>query len=76
MIHDDYQIDKQWQEFKKIFNEIEPDVYKFIGKKKNKVASERVRNKLNELRKMSRTLRISILNQRKDNDADYQSRQL
>lgn len=74
MIHDDYDIDKQWQEFKKIFNEIEPDLYKFIGTRKNKVASERARNNLNELRLLARKLRISMLKQRKDNDSDYQSR--
>ena len=74
MIHDDYQIDKQWQELKKIFNEIEPDIYKFIGRKKNKMASERARNNLNDVRKLAKALRISILTQRKDNEANYEDR--
>ncbi len=76
MINDNHDIDKQWQEFKKIYEMIEPDLYKFLGKSKNKMASERVRACFNELRLRSRKIRKSILMQRKDNDADYENRNI
>lgn len=74
MINDNHEIDKQWQEFKKIYAMIEVDLYKFLGQRKNKQAAERARAALNELRKRSRNIRMCILAQKKDNDADYESK--
>lgn len=71
MIYDDYDIDEQFQKMRKMIKEVEVDVYKFIGKKKNKSASIRARNNLNDLRKLCISLRESILLQRQDFDSEY-----
>jgi len=71
LFNDDYNVDEQWHKMRKLIEEIQPDVYKFLGKNKNKSASIRVRNNLNELRKLCISLRESVLFQRQDNDSDY-----
>jgi len=67
---DDYNIDKQWHEIKKLIGEIQPDIIKFVFKG-NKSASVRTRNKLNNLRKLCVSLRDGIIKQRQDNESEY-----
>jgi hypothetical protein len=79
MFNDDYKIDEQWQKIKRLLNEndayykttIESDIYRFIGERKNKEASVRARNKLNQVRILCEELRASILKQRQDNQSKY-----
>jgi hypothetical protein len=67
---DIYKIDEQWQRFKRIFDRIEPRLYKFLFQGTYD-ASKDARNDLNELRKMCIQIRGSILKQRQDNESNY-----
>lgn len=69
--NDNHNIDEDWQNLRKFINEIEPDIYKFIGQAKNKKAATRVRKRLIEIRKIASKLRISIGLQRQDNSSMY-----
>ena len=79
MLHDDHNIDEQWQKLRRLVLEndayykttLEDDIYRFIGEKKVKEASVRARNKLNEARKLCESLRAAILMQRQDNESQY-----
>ena len=56
---------------RKLMVELELDLYKFIGKTKNRAASVRSRNTLKEIRKTATALRESIRKQRQDNSSEY-----
>ena len=69
--YDNYNIDEQYQTMRKLMTELELDLYKFIGKTKNRAASVRSRNTLKKIRKISTSLRESIRKQRQDNSSEY-----
>lgn len=69
--YDNYNIDEQYQRMRKLMTELEVDLYKFIGKTKNRAASVRSRNTLKEIRKTATSLRESIRKQRQDNSSEY-----
>lgn len=71
MFHDDYNIDEQYQTIRRLFLESEADIYKFIGRKKNKDASFRARDKLVQIKKMLPNLINSMRKQRQDNSSQY-----
>jgi len=68
---DDYFIDDNWQKLKRLIDKTEPRLYKFLFKGTQK-ASVDARNNLNEIRKLCIEIRQGILNQRQDNNSDYQ----
>ena len=69
--YDNHNIDEQYQKMRKLMAELETEIYKFIGKTKNKTASVRARNALKEIRKTATSLRNSIIKQRQDNSSEY-----
>jgi hypothetical protein len=68
---DDYFIDDNWQKLKRLIDKAEPRLYKFLFKGTQQ-ASVDARNNLNEIRKLCIEIRQGILNQRQDNESDYQ----
>jgi len=71
MFYDDYNIDEQFQKIRKLLNESESELYKFIGKTKNDTASVRARKKLKLIEELILPLRLSIQKQRQDNKSQY-----
>jgi len=51
--------------------EIEIDLYRFIGRTKNDAAARRVRANLNEIKRKVFPIRKSIQKQRQDNKGEY-----
>jgi hypothetical protein len=71
MFNDDYGIDEQYQRIRKLFLDMEPDLYKFIGRTKNDTAAIRARKNLKEIEQLLVPLRKSIQLQRQDNKSKY-----
>lgn len=71
MFYDDYNIDEQFQQIRKLLSETESELYKFIGKTKNNAASVRARKHLKEIEELIVPLRKSIQMQRQDNKSQY-----
>lgn len=71
MFNDDYGIDEQYQYIRKLFLEMEADLYKFIGRTKNDTAAIRARKNLKEIEQKLVPLRKSIQLQRQDNKSKY-----
>jgi len=69
--YDNHNIDEQYQKMRKLMAELEIEMYKFIGKTKNRAASVRARNTLREIRTLATALRESIRKQRQDNSSEY-----
>ena len=67
---DFHQIDEKWQKIKRLINDTEPKLYKFLFKKFKKPSIE-ARDNLNEIRKLVIELRSSVLKQRQDNQSQY-----
>ena len=84
MINDSFQIDQHWQELKRIVNEkdayekrfFEEDLYKFLGEKKNIEASIRIKRKLRAIEKLANSMWKNVVNQRRQNDMDYEDRNI
>ena len=71
MFYDDHNIDEQYQQIKKLLQEVEIDLYRFVGRTKNDSAAKRVRANLNEIKRRVFPLRSSIQKQRQDNKGEY-----
>ncbi len=71
LFFDDFNIDEQYQELKKLLTQLEKDVYKFISPTKNKQAAIRARKALGKIRTKSTELRRCISKQRNHNDSEY-----
>jgi hypothetical protein len=71
MFNDNYDIDGNYQKMRKLMNQLESDLYKFIGPTKNKSAAIRARRVLGELKDLSHKVRVSISKQRQDNNSEY-----
>lgn len=69
--YDNHNIDEQYQKMRKLMAELEIELYKFIGKTKNRAASVRARNTLKEIRSITSSLRECIRKQRQDNSSEY-----
>jgi hypothetical protein len=67
---DFHKIDEKWQKIKRLIEDSEPKIYRFLFKKFRKPSVE-ARDNLNEIRKLVIELRSSILKQRQDNESDY-----
>lgn len=68
---DYYNIQEDWELVKKLIQEVDPDINKFIGPKRGVNASVRARTNLNEIRKLVVKIRKKILLQREDNASIY-----
>ena len=71
MFVDDYDIDSKFHQVKDLIEQLQPDVYKFIGSAKNKRASRRARKTLDKMIKTCIDIKKSILLQRQDNESEY-----
>ena len=71
MFYDDHNIDEQYQKIRKILQETEVDLYKFLGRTKNDAAAVRARKNLKEIEELMTPLRKSIQMQRQDNKGEY-----
>ena len=68
MLNDDYNIDETFQMIKKLLDDAEPELYKFIGRTQNVKASKRARKSLSQAGKLVHVLLKAIINQRRDNE--------
>jgi hypothetical protein len=73
MLNDNYNIDETFHYIKKLLNEAEPDLYKFIGRTRNKKASKRARKNISMAGKLVHVLLKNIVKQRHDNDNQYKN---
>lgn len=71
IFYDDHKIDEQYQQMRKLFKELEEDLYSFIGKTKNYSSSTKARKKLMKIKRMVNPLMKSISFQRQDNASQY-----
>ena len=71
MIYDNYNIDEQYQEIRKLLQLVEVDIYKLIGSSKNNSAAIRARRNLNLIKNKIKPLRQDIQKQRQDNKSEY-----
>jgi len=65
--YDDYELYEQYKKIRNIFEEIDVDFCKFLGKTKNDTAALRARMKLKELEELIIPLRKNIQTQRQNN---------
>lgn len=71
LFYDEFNIDEQYHELKKLITLLEKDIYKFISPSKNKEAALRARKKLREIKKVAGNLRMDISKQRHHNSSEY-----
>lgn len=69
---DEFDIEGQYQNLRKLVNFLEKDIYKFISPTKNKQASVRARKTLREIRALTISMRKNISKQRHHNDSEYE----
>lgn len=71
MFNDNYDIDEQYQNLKKLVVALEKDLYSFLGPARNKTASIRTRKLLRKISKTTNVIRKCIIKQRQDNSGEY-----
>lgn len=71
VFYDEFNIDDQFQEMRKLVENLEKDIYKFISPTKNKQAALRARKSLTKIRSMCTEIRKNISKQKHHNDNEY-----
>lgn len=71
MFNDEYNIDDDFQELKKLMGETEVEIYTFIGRSRGKSAAKRASRKLIKMNKLCILIRKSLILQRQFNANQY-----
>lgn len=69
--NDNHNIDNNFQNLKILLNQVEQDLYKFIGPTKNRKAGRRSRKKFIKIREIAHKLSVGIMHQGQDFDSEY-----
>lgn len=69
--NDNHNIDNNFQNLKILLNQVEQDLYKFIGPTRNRKAGRRSRKKIIKIREIAHKLSVGIMHQGQDFDSEY-----
>lgn len=69
--NDNHSIDDNFQKIKHLIQQVEQDIYKFIGPTRNRKAGRRARKKLIKIKKLTHQVSIGIMHQGQDFDSEY-----
>lgn len=69
--HDNHNIDNNFQKLKRLIEESEIDIYKFIGPTKNRRAGRRARKHAQKIRELAHKISIGIMHQKQEFDSEY-----
>lgn len=69
--HDNNNIDDNFQKIKLLIQQVEIDLYKFIGPTRNRKAGRRARKKIIKIREMAHKISIGIMRQGQEFDSEY-----
>ena len=69
--HDDFKIDENFNKIKYLIEQVEKDLYKFIGPTRNRKAGIRARKKMIKISSMAHQISIGVMHQGQIFDSDY-----
>lgn len=69
--NDNNQIDDNFQKIKLLLQQVEIDLYKFIGPTRNRKAGRRARKKIIKIKEMAHKISIGIMHQGQEFDSEY-----
>lgn len=69
--NDNHNVDNNFQKLKYLLEQVEADVYKFIGPIRNRKAGRRARKKMIKIRELAHKISVGIMHQGQDFDSEY-----